>query len=206
MVQTEVLDVDAGGRIFKLKAVKDIDSLLNLVQNDDDVPFWAVLWPAAIGMARFLWQGPNLSGSRVLELGAGLGLAGIVAAAKGGRVCQTDFIPEALEFCKFNAALNKMVIDDRPLADWRQFNLQGSFDLILGSDILYEPTLHPYLHKIFSNYLNPGGRIVLSDPGREDAKNFINQLVKEGFRVSCDKFDIKDGELNYCVRVYTLTN
>ncbi|GAB4272337.1 MAG: hypothetical protein Kow00111_26020 [Thermincola ferriacetica] len=204
MVATEIMEIDVGGRFFKVKAVKDIDSLLNLVKTDDDVPFWAVLWPAAIGMARFLWQGPDLTGQKILELGAGLGLAGIVAAAKNGVVYQTDLFPEALDFCAFNAKLNKVGNIKRIQADWRSFEITEDFDIILGSDILYEPTLHPYLKSIFYRLLKPGGRIILSDPGRKDAQEFICGLGQEEFGVAECRFNVEDSGLHYRVTVYTL--
>ncbi len=204
MIATEILDVDTGDRVFKLKAVKDIDSLLNLVENDDDVPFWAVLWPAAKGMARFLWNYPGLEGKSILELGAGLGLAGMVAAARGGCVTQTDFVPEALEYCQFNSELNGIDDITRILADWRSFDIGQRFDLVVGSDILYEPTLHPYLQDIFSNNVKPGGRIILSDPGRKDAQEFIRKLVKQGFEQAVFDYRVEDAGLYYNVNVYVL--
>jgi len=146
------------GKTFKINVVEDVDYLLDLVETDDDVPFWAVLWPAALGMAEYFWENTSFGEKRILELGAGLGLVGIVAAAKGAEVVQTDFIPEALQLAEENAKINHITKIERVLADWRKFPLDERFDLIIGSDILYEPTLHPFLKEIFLTNLKPGGQ------------------------------------------------
>lgn len=171
------------GRSFNLHLIEDIDYLLGLVKTDDDIPFWAVLWPAAIGMSEYLWESVNFDGKRVLELGAGLGLVGIVAAAKGATLVQTDFISEALTLAQENAKANGIENISYVLADWRKFVLAEQFDWIIGSDILYEPKLHPYLKSIFKTNLAQGGTIALADPGRDDAVRFVEELCQEGFKV-----------------------
>ena len=52
-------------------------------------------------------------GERVLEIGAGLGLAAVLAARQGARVVATDILPEAVEVIRANAALNGVVVDAR---------------------------------------------------------------------------------------------
>lgn len=105
-LKSEELIVDLGGQTVKLKTVADLEPLLARVEEDDDIPFWAELWPSALGLARFIWQGPDLAGQKVLELGAGLGLPGIAAAFKGAAVTQTDLVPASLEWARENARLN----------------------------------------------------------------------------------------------------
>lgn len=192
MDYTKETAVKLEGRTFKMKVIDDIDYLLGLVKSDDDVPFWAVLWPAAEGMSEYFWDNIDFRGQRVLELGAGLGLVGIVTAAKEAGVVQTDFIPEALELAKENAKINGINNITYSLSDWREFSLTEKFDWIVGSDILYEPNLHPHLKSIFSNNLKTGGCIALADPGRDDAQKFIKQLVTEGFTVETVTREVHD--------------
>lgn len=52
-------------------------------------------------------------GQRVLEIGAGLGLAAVLAARAGARVVATDIVPEAVEAIRVNAALNGVTVDAR---------------------------------------------------------------------------------------------
>jgi release factor glutamine methyltransferase len=71
-------------------------------------------------------------GERVLELGAGLGLAAVLAARAGARVVATDIVRAAVEAIRANAALNGVVVDARlgdayaPVGDER-------FDLIASN-------------------------------------------------------------------------
>lgn len=183
MSHTNETTVIFKNKSFDLKIVEDVDYLLGLVKTDDDVPFWAVLWPAAIGMSEYIWENIDFTGQRVLELGAGLGLVGLVAAAKRGEVVQTDFIAEALQLAQENAGKNGITNVTQVLADWRDFQIGEKFDWILGSDILYDPSVHPYLRKIFNENLVQGGRILLADPGRDDAGRFIESLEKAGWDV-----------------------
>ena len=52
-------------------------------------------------------------GERVLEIGAGLGLAAVLAAKAGARVVATDVVPQAVEIVRANAALNGVTVDAR---------------------------------------------------------------------------------------------
>ena len=52
-------------------------------------------------------------GERVLEIGAGLGLAAVLAAKAGATVVATDVLPEAVEVMRANASLNGVVVDAR---------------------------------------------------------------------------------------------
>jgi len=81
--------------------------------------------------------------TRVLELGAGTGLPGIVAASLGGRVVQTDHHELAMSGCKRNGERNGVQTIEYPLADWTTWNNTGHDEWILGSDILYGETMHP---------------------------------------------------------------
>jgi len=193
------------GRSFNLRVIEDIDYLLGLVKIDDDVPFWAVLWPAAIGLSEYLWENVDFTGSRVLELGAGLGLVGIVAAARNAEVVQTDFIPDALQLAQENANCNGIDNITHVLADWRSFTIDDKFEWIIGSDILYEPKLHPYLKKIFIDNLLAGGTIVLADPGRDDAKVFIDEMRFGGYRVRTESKSVFEAGRKVQVTLYFLS-
>jgi release factor glutamine methyltransferase len=52
-------------------------------------------------------------GERLLELGAGLGLAAVLAAKAGARVVATDVVPAAVEAIRLNARLNDVDVDAR---------------------------------------------------------------------------------------------
>ncbi len=98
--------VDLGILSIKLLLVADMNQINRTGLNLDDPPYWAELWPSAVGLARSLIERQNLSGMRVLEVGCGLGLPGIAAAKAGASVLLTDANPDALAFALLNAQRN----------------------------------------------------------------------------------------------------
>ena len=97
------------------------------------MPYWAELWPAGLALASALPAG--LDGMRIVELGAGLGVPALVAAARGAEVTAVDWAADAAELLTRNAIRNGLEVGV-VCADWRVF--AGSFDLVLAADVLYE--------------------------------------------------------------------
>jgi len=163
---------------IKLKVVKDVESLITDPGDEDKVPCWAEIWPAARGIARWVWENISFNDEDMLELGAGLGLPGIVCALKGARVTFSDFNEWALELAMENAGLNGVSNVTCFLGDWRNFNLDHSFQWILCSDVTYDPKLNIYLLDIIKQNLAPGGNLLVSHPGRPATFEFLNNVLK----------------------------
>lgn len=204
MIITEEIEIDLGSRGVKIKVVKNSEQILTDSINDEETPLWVELWPSSLAMARWLWNNPSLAGKSVLELGAGLGLPGIVAGLKGARVLQTDYAPEALEVARETAALNMVPDIQTAVADWRDFNITDAFDYIIGSDIMYHPSLNPYLKRIFAYNLRPGGNIVMADAGRKDSLSFIRELMREGWQVLEEHAHVKQDRFDYRIFIYQI--
>src|SRR5205085_6890233 len=87
-----------GGREWRIRAVADQDKLLDAVTDDvslERFPYGMLLWPSAVALSEWLVESRReFMGRRILELGAGAGLPGIVARWLGADVCQTDYLPE----------------------------------------------------------------------------------------------------------------
>lgn len=195
------------GHTFEIYKVEDIDPLLDRISDPEEIPFWAELWPASIGLAKFILEhADDFREKRCLELGAGVGLAGIVAKKVGAMMLQSDYVQSALEFCRLNCRLNRVSASEFLMADWRSFpESAGTFDRIIGSDILYEKTLHSALTDIFWNHLKPGGKIILADPGRDYARNFVEQNKSRGWHVSEALIPTEYESKTYQIRIYQLT-
>jgi len=180
----KTVSLQFGTEALELIKVADLDELMEKVTDADQIPFWAELWPASLGLARYILNnGQLLRGKKVLELGAGIGLAGIAARIAGANLLQTDYSEAALKFIRVNSLRNGLTEPQLLLADWRRFPNAGLFDLILGADILYEKTLHPHLVQIITNSLKPNGVVWLADPGRDYALEFVLFLLEKGWSV-----------------------
>jgi methyltransferase-like protein 23 len=170
------------------------------------VPYGIVLWPAAIALAHEVAT-RSLMGARILELGAGTGLPGIVAASLGARVVQTDRQEVALHVCKMNAERNKQnlvtTIEHRA-ADWTAWDDGATYDWILGADILYAVSLHPHLRRIFDRNLAPGGRLLLADPFRKGSFALLEAMEAEGWTVTMNKWTVGVAPPERAVGVFEL--
>lgn len=153
------------------------------------LPYGIVLWPAAIALAHEI-ASRSLGGKRVLELGAGTGLPGIVAASLGAHVVQTDRLEVPLYVCKQNAERNGVTTIEHRIADWTAWDDRERYDCILGSDVLYAEALHPHLLRIFENNLAPGGTLLLSDPFRASSIAFLATMEADGWSVTMNKWTI----------------
>jgi len=168
------------------------------------LPYGIVLWPAAIALAHEI-ASRSMTGLRVLELGAGTGLPGIVAASFGARVTQTDRQAVGLHVCKQNAERNGLTTIQHRAADWTDWQDGDRYDVILGSDILYADDFHSHLREIFETNLAVGGRILLSDPFRAASIAFLEKLQGEGWTVSMSKWTVGVAPPERAVGVFELT-
>lgn len=169
------------------------------------LPYGVALWPSAIALAHEVAsRGGDFRGRRVLELGAGTGLPGIIAASLGGRVVQTDRDELALHLCRRNGERNGVAAIECRRADWTSWDVPGQYDWILGSDVLYGEVLHADLRRIFESSLAPGGRVLLSDPFRAASLGLLEALERDGWALSLTRWDVGDEDSPRPVGVYEL--
>lgn len=181
-----------GGRTWTILHTSAIlsheDEQRYLSDDQPRLPYGIALWPSAIALAHEL-AARSLGGSSVLELGAGTGLPGIVAATLGARVVQTDRNAAALVVCGRNASLNGVVLEQRA-ADWTAWQDTAAYDCIIGSDILYGASVHGHLRQIFEANLAPGGRLLLADPFRPESFSLLEAMAAGGWNVAFNKWTV----------------
>lgn len=151
------------------------------------IPYWAVVWDAASAIASFVGDGSlesrigrPLAGINAMELGCGTGHAGAALLAFGARVMFVDIEKPALLF----ARLNSYDFGDHARVrqmDWCVDRLDEKFDLILGSDVLYEVDHWRPLERFWRHHLADGGVVVLGEPGRPKASDFPRFVEENGW-------------------------
>jgi predicted nicotinamide N-methyase len=181
------------------------DELRVIEPQDDRLPYGVALWPSAIALAHEIAsRAKDFRGRSVLELGAGTGLPGIVAASLGAAVVQTDRDELALLLCRRNGERNGTGTVEHRLADWTAWDDRGRYGWIVGSDILYGESLHPHLRRIFETNLTPAGRILLGDPHRAVGLALLEAMERDGWTVSYSKWDVGEETVSRPIAVYEL--
>jgi predicted nicotinamide N-methyase len=149
-------------------------------QKDDYMPYWAELWPAARMLAKVLLKEPLPENAVALELGCGLGLAGVVALSRGLEVVFTDYDATALKFAADNARCNGFTKFRTLQLDWREPPADVQTPIILASDLTYEArNIEPIVNCIRA-LLSPGGIALVTDQNRIAAETFRTHLTRVG--------------------------
>ncbi len=189
LYQLEPTPVTLGEVQFELFKVANIDQLLDeaadqLVPSPDDIPYWSELWPSALALAQFILREVDFSGQTVMELGCGLGLAGLAAGKKGATVIYTDMKEDALRLAELNWLHNLQTPVTTRVLDWRNPPENLGVPVLLAADVAYETRLFPVLIHTFQQLLLPDGVIWLSEPNRQVAREFFKQLREAGFHAT----------------------
>jgi predicted nicotinamide N-methyase len=149
------------------------DDLIDEARFGDDefMPYWAELWQSGVRLAEVV-AARDLRGARVVELGCGLGVPSVAAALVGGQVLATDWAEDALAATSRNGELNGVALETQ-LVDWASpeaLVARAPFDLVLCSDVLYEPRNVDALLALLPQL---GDEVLLAEPGREGAGRFF---------------------------------
>ncbi len=171
--------IDLNGCRIRMKAPG------SLVDSGNKLLFWWEITTAAIALSQHLISlGELTDGKRIIELGCGPGLVGITAGMLGGRVTFTDYSAEALELARRNAienGLSEAKIEFTQL-DWENPRDIGAFDLVVGSEIVYDYWSHSDLTRLMKKLTRPGGRILLADRKRLAVSRFIGGIIRSGYQ------------------------
>lgn len=152
-------------------------------------PIFGIIWDSGLVLSHFIFD-LNVIGKRILEVGCGIGLASLLLNYRLADITATDYHPEAESFLLENIKLNKGRDIPFVRTGWedKESNL-GKFDLIIGSDLLYERN-HP---ELLSSFINRHAKIVseviIVDPGRRNHAQFSKKMVNLGYSHTQSKPD-----------------
>jgi predicted nicotinamide N-methyase len=198
----ELTSLEIGDDAISLWRVADLERHVDraaLLAGDDppEPPYWAHLWTGAIVLAGAV----PADGGRVLEVGCGLGLPGLVAARRGARVTFVDRLLAPLVFVRASAAANRIGPVDLCVADFAGGALRGPFDLMLAAEVLYDRTTLGTLPGLVRRWLRPGGRALLTDAHRTDTTAFYAALDASGLAWRVAEHGVREEGLPLTVRL-----
>ena len=144
-------------------------------------PLFGILWPSGEVLAH-LMSDYKIAGKRILEVGCGIALSSLVLNQRNADITATDYHPEAGNFLQANTELN----DDKAIpfirTGWEdKDDGLGEFDLIIGSDLLYERGHAEMLSDFIDDHAKPQCEIIIVDQGRGHHARFSKQMVKLGY-------------------------
>jgi predicted nicotinamide N-methyase len=183
--------VTIGDRTLEILQIADLPALIDRLvatagTKPVELPYWAKIWPTSMLLGHFLHHLDPTGGRSLLEIGAGIGICGLFAAARGFATVITDIHPDALLFTRINILQNGL--EDRASvtrADFAADRLGRRFDVILGSEVLYLDDLHRGLIKFLMAHLSsdPSAEVVLAKDFHRRADRFFALAEKE-FRIA----------------------
>jgi len=160
-------------------------------------PLFGLLWPSGAELAARMACHPVRAGERVLEIGCGLALASLVGHRRGADVTASDCHPLAESFLMENLRLNDLTGMSYRTGQWGgnkahaadaeqdpvDKSVSGLFDLIMGSDVLYERDDQGTLARFINTHAMPIAQIWIIDPHRSNRPAFTRRMVSHGFSV-----------------------
>ena len=144
-------------------------------------PLFGILWASSEVLACLMLE-EDIGERRFLEVGCGLGLASLVLRLRGADVTAMDIHPLAEDLLAANLSLNACRSIPFAARSWSDEDLDlGSFDLVIGSDILYEPKHSSRLPAFLDRHIAPGGQALIVDPDRGQLDQFQAEMDARGF-------------------------
>lgn len=147
-------------------------------------PLFGVVWPSSLVLAHYMFD-YDTDSKRILEVGCGMALTSLLLNKQHADITSTDYHPEVQTFLERNVALNGGNDIAFEQVDWAtKKDALGKFDLIIGSDLLYEDQHIQLLAHFIENHANDECEVIIVDPGRGRKTKLSKQMVNFGFSSS----------------------
>ncbi|MGB5324646.1 MAG: methyltransferase domain-containing protein [Pseudomonadales bacterium] len=147
-------------------------------------PLFGVVWPSSLVLAHFMADCQTGS-RRILEVGCGMALSSLLLNKLKADITATDYHPEAANFLLRNTQLNDDSAIRYEQANWQDSDdTLGLFDLIIGSDVLYEDRHILLLAAFIDRHARPDCEVILVDPGRGRKNKLSTRMIELGYSAS----------------------
>lgn len=144
-------------------------------------PLFGIVWPSGEVLAHHMATF-EIEGKRILEVGCGIGLSSLVLNERHADITATDYHPEVGNFLQHNTELNQGRDIPFTRTGWADVDSDlGEFDLIIGSDLLYEQEHVELLTAFIERHAHDRCEVVLVDPGRGHHARFSKKMVELGY-------------------------
>ncbi len=167
-------------------------------------PMFGLLWPSGAHLAARMAARTLVPHERVLEIGCGLALASLVAHRRGIDITASDRHPLTATFLAENLRLNQLSPMKYGQGRWcaeppehgnavagvAEENLvSGRFDLLIGSDLLYERDANGSLAGFIGRHAAPAAEVWIIDPERGNRPAFSRCMATLGFALREERLD-----------------
>jgi len=195
--------VTVGGTDYQIRSLLDLQQYYDPLGEAElagispaSWPLFGHLWPSARVLALAM-HSFDLTGKRILEIGAGLALASLVIHRRAGDMTVSDRHPLSQAFLDENLLLNKLVPLKYQTGNWEGNNPGlGQFDLIIGSDVLYERQQPGQLAAFIDHHAAPSAEVIIVDPDRGNRVGFCRAMADLGYGFTTRRADsfIENGD------------
>ena len=151
-------------------------------EKDKFLPYWTEHWPSSPVLISWLRDNLPAASSWICELGCGLG---VLSAFLGSCECRAVPLDISYDACRF-AYVNSLRAGVAPrcvCGDWRDLPLRRSFDVLIASDVLYEPRWIGPVLSCIDELLKAGGYALIADPCRKNWVPFKNEAILRNMEV-----------------------
>jgi predicted nicotinamide N-methyase len=164
-------------------------------------PLFGLAWPSGLQLAACMASRPIVVGEKILELGCGLALPSLVCHRLGADITASDCHPLAGDFLLENLALNQLGPMKYRHGDWAAappvhaddealpLSVAGRFDLLIGSDLLYERDVSGALAGFIEQHAKARAQVWIVDPDRSNRPAFNRLMFEQGFDLKESRLD-----------------
>nr|WP_317198715.1 methyltransferase domain-containing protein [uncultured Psychrobacter sp.] len=157
------------------------DEALDLGICSASWPMFGVIWPSSLVLANHMLD-YNIAGKRILEIGCGMALSSLLLNHRHADITATDYHPAVEYFLDRNTLLNNNKAIHFERLDWAGDNSHlGQFDMIIGSDLLYEDQHIDILAGFINRHAKPKCEVIVVDPGRGRKNKLTAKMIASGF-------------------------